>query len=255
MSKFPARTVALFGVSAVTVLVASGCGSGDDPHGSHASGTATTITTSTTGTSGGGAATPTADRVAVDRAFVAQMIPHHEMAVAMAADTPARGEHPEIRALGRGVTTAQEREIAEMRAIAKRLGVTPDSMSGGDAASGHEGMDHGGGEKPAADAADGSMAADARTLGLSVDEMGMSMEMSALKTAKPFDRAFIDQMIPHHQGAIRMARAQLANGRDPELRRISQAIVAAQKREIAEMNRWRERWYGAPSPAGGAPPA
>lgn len=252
MSRFPARTVALFGVSAVTILAVSGCGSDDDPHGSHSGGTATTITTATTGDRG---AAPAADAASVDRAFVAQMIPHHEMAVAMAADTPTRGEHAEIRALGRGVTTAQEREIAEMRTIAKRLGVTPASMSDDDAASGHEGMDHGGDEQPAGDAAQGSMTADAKTLGLSVDEMGMSMEMSALKTAKPFDRAFIDQMIPHHQGAIRMARAQLANGRDPELRRISQAIVAAQKQEIAEMNRWRERWYGAPSPAGGVPPA
>lgn len=252
MSRFPARTVALFGASAVTILAASGCGSGDDPHGAHAGGTATTITT---GTTGDRAATPAVDAAAVDRAFVAQMIPHHEMAVAMAADTRARGEHAEIRALGRGVTTAQEREIAEMRTIARRLGVTPASISGGDAASGHEGMDHGGGATTTDDAASGSMADDARTLGLTVDEMGMSMDMSALKTAKPFDRAFVDQMIPHHQGAIRMARAQLAHGRDPELRRISQAIVAAQKREIAEMNGWRERWYGAPSPAGGVPPA
>lgn len=242
MPQFPARTLALFGISAVTVLAASGCGSGDDDaHDSHASGTQTTITT---GTSGDGATAPTSDAAAVDRAFVAQMIPHHEMAVAMAADTPERGEHGEIRALGRGITTAQEREISELRTIAKRLGVTPASVSGDGASSGHEGMDHG-----------GSMAADAKTLGLSIDEMGMSMEVSALKTAKPFDRAFIDQMIPHHQGAIRMARAQLAEGSDPALRRISKAIVAAQKQEIAEMNGWRERWYGAPSPAGGVPPA
>ena len=43
------------------------------------------------------------------------------------------------------------------------------------------------------------------------------MKMGALKDAKPFDRAFIDEMIPHHQGAIRMARAELAKGSDPEL--------------------------------------
>jgi len=81
------------------------------------------------------------------------------------------------------------------------------------------------------------------------------MNMSALNTARPFDRAFVDQMVPHHQGAIRMARAELAKGVDPQLRRISSAIVAAQAKEIGQMNSWRASWYGQPSPAGGVPPA
>jgi uncharacterized protein (DUF305 family) len=88
-----------------------------------------------------------------------------------------------------------------------------------------------------------------------MDDMGMSMKMGALKDAKPFDRAFIDEMIPHHQGAIRMARAELAKGSDPELKKVATAIVAAQKKEIAQMNSWREQWYGSPSPAGGVPAA
>jgi uncharacterized protein (DUF305 family) len=72
-------------------------------------------------------------------------------------------------------------------------------------------------------------------------------------SARPFDRAFIDMMIPHHQGAVRMAPAKSAKGRNPKLRALARRIINAQDREIREMNQWRTHWYGAASPAGGVP--
>jgi uncharacterized protein (DUF305 family) len=74
-----------------------------------------------------------------------------------------------------------------------------------------------------------------------------------LARAQRFDRVFIDEMIGHHQGAIRMARAVLAQTDDGELRSLANAIVRAQSREIERMNRWRTAWYGAPSPSGDVP--
>ena len=71
--------------------------------------------------------------------------------------------------------------------------------------------------------------------------MGMNMDDSMLMTADPFDREFIDMMVPHHQGAIRMARVQLAKGKDPQLRKLATAIIAAQSKEIEQMNSWRMR--------------
>jgi uncharacterized protein (DUF305 family) len=81
------------------------------------------------------------------------------------------------------------------------------------------------------------------------------VDVAALEKARPFDLTFIDTMIPHHQGAIRMARIELERGSDEELANLATAIIEAQSREIEEMNAWRERWYGSPSPAGGVPPA
>ena len=51
------------------------------------------------------------------------------------------------------------------------------------------------------------------------------------------DRDFVAMMVPHHQGAIDMARAQLRYGRNERLRRIAQEIVVTQEQEIAVMRR------------------
>jgi uncharacterized protein (DUF305 family) len=204
--------------------------------------------------------TQTSQAGLVDRAFVAQMVPHHEMAVDMAREAPERAEHAQIRRLARSIATDQEREIDALRAAAKRLGVQPAAGHDGghdDAVSGHDHGDHEDHDTAGAPVPSGhaAMEADAKTLGLAVDDMGMSMAGPDLATARPFDRAFIDAMVPHHQGAIRMARAQLARGEDRELQKLATDIVSAQEREIRRMDAWRTRWYGEASPAGGVPPA
>lgn len=159
---------------------------------------------------------------AVDAAFAQDMIPHHKSAVSMAATAQERGEHPEIRTLADSIIKSQSTEISQMEKIAATLkadGVNPGK------------------------------------LGVPDDMMGMSMDESSLKTADPFDKAFVDMMIPHHRGAIRMARAELADGASPEAKELAEAIIAAQTREIGQMNDWRKTWYGAASPSGGVPAA
>jgi uncharacterized protein (DUF305 family) len=52
------------------------------------------------------------------------------------------------------------------------------------------------------------------------------------------DRDFAAMMTPHHQGAIDMAEIQLRYGKDPELRKLAEEIIAAQKKEIAILQGW-----------------
>jgi uncharacterized protein (DUF305 family) len=68
----------------------------------------------------------------------------------------------------------------------------------------------------------------------------MNADMMAGGTASDIDVAFVCSMIPHHRGAIDMARAELAHGDDPWARELATAVIAAQEQEIADMLAWLE---------------
>lgn len=78
------------------------------------------------------------------------------------------------------------------------------------------------------------------------DAMDMSMDdMSAMldgKSGDAFDQAFIEGMIPHHQGAIDMAEMALQNAKHEEIKAMARAIIAAQQKEIDEMRQWYTSW-------------
>lgn len=65
------------------------------------------------------------------------------------------------------------------------------------------------------------------------------------KTGDEFDRAFLAEMIVHHEGAVAMAEAAKANAKHLELMQMADAIISAQTAEIAQMRAWMESWYGA----------
>ena len=85
--------------------------------------------------------------------------------------------------------------------------------------------------KPAATPADKAFAASMKT---------MMNGMNVKPTGKP-DKDFVLMMMPHHQGAIDMAKVELQYGTDPELRQLATDIVAAQEKEIAQMKAWLEK--------------
>jgi uncharacterized protein (DUF305 family) len=85
--------------------------------------------------------------------------------------------------------------------------------------------------KPATSPADKAFADSMKT---------MMNSMHVKPTGKP-DEDFAHLMIPHHQGAIDMAKVELQYGTDPELRQLATDIVAAQEKEIAQMKAWLEK--------------
>jgi uncharacterized protein (DUF305 family) len=72
----------------------------------------------------------------------------------------------------------------------------------------------------------------------------MNRDMMAGGTASDIDVAFVCSMIPHHQGAIDMAKAELVHGDDAWAREMAQKVIDAQEAEIAEMLDWLSRQPG-----------
>jgi uncharacterized protein (DUF305 family) len=142
---------------------------------------------------------------AADVRFAESMIPHHRQALEMTALVEARTTSPEIRRTAAQITLAQRPEIELMSRWLATLGrAVP--------AAGH--TEH------------------AATSGMATLE-----QLNALRAARgaEFDRRFLELMIRHHQGAVRMAGEQLASGRDQGMRLMAKEVYAGQSIEIARM--------------------
>lgn len=83
------------------------------------------------------------------------------------------------------------------------------------------------------------------TDGMSMDEMMGTMNAELMnKDGDAFDQAFLENMIVHHEGAVTMAEMALEHAGHQEIKDLAQAIIAAQKQEIADMQAWQAEWYG-----------
>jgi hypothetical protein len=74
--------------------------------------------------------------------------------------------------------------------------------------------------------------------GLTAANNKMMKDMDVKLTGNA-DRDFVAMMMPHHQGAVDMAEVELKYGRDPQLKKLARDIVAAQRKEIAFMQKWQ----------------
>lgn len=100
-------------------------------------------------------------------------------------------------------------------------------------AAGAQGMDMSHGAMPGMSMSDGAKAMmDANTTMM----QGMQMQSSG-----DVDKDFAVMMLPHHQGAVDMAKVELQYGKDPELRALAEKIVAAQEAEIIQLKAWLEK--------------
>lgn len=153
----------------------------------------------------------------IDEHFIEQMIPHHDDAITMANIALQKAEHQEIKALSQNIIKTQTDEIAKMRQwYASWFGkAVPDTFSGTGRGMGmiHNGM------------------------------MGDAGDITDLETAKPFDKEFIEQMIPHHQMAVMMAQMLKNSTSRPEMKQLAEDIISTQTSEIGQMRSWHQTWY------------
>lgn len=63
------------------------------------------------------------------------------------------------------------------------------------------------------------------------------------QSANALDQHFIEDMIPHHQGAMAMAELALERSKRPEIQTLAKAIIEAQKKEIDQMGLWHKAWF------------
>jgi uncharacterized protein (DUF305 family) len=82
-------------------------------------------------------------------------------------------------------------------------------------------------------------------LNASMDKMHMAM--AGIEQSGDADTDFVRLMLPHHQGAIEMAKVQLMHGKDPQMRRLAQEIITDQQSEIELMQQWLKAHGSAPS--------
>ena len=146
-----------------------------------------------------------------DERFIDAMAPHHQGAVDMARVALVNAEHPEIRQLAENVVSSQEAEIEELRSIKEEQFGDPEIPTE-----------------------------------MSPEEMQMMGAMEDpgdLENQEPFDRAFIDAMIPHHESAIEMAEVAYKETSNPRIRALTRRIIEAQEGEIEQMTAWRQEWY------------
>jgi uncharacterized protein (DUF305 family) len=80
--------------------------------------------------------------------------------------------------------------------------------------------------------------------------MNHNMAMDLGPADANYDLRFIDAMIPHHQGAVEMAKQAQQKSQRPEIKKLADEIIKAQNTEIAQMKQWRQTWY---SQAGNKP--
>jgi len=71
---------------------------------------------------------------------------------------------------------------------------------------------------------------------------GMMADLEG-KTGDAFDKAFLEEMVIHHEGAVEMAKLVLSTSKRPELIKVANEIISAQTKEIEMMNAWNKNWF------------
>lgn len=144
-------------------------------------------------------------------AFTSNMIPHHAQAAEMANMANSQATNPKLKKLATAMMATQQPELKSMSDQMTRWGMPVPTMGNGH---------------------------DMGSMGAASNGMMTSARMGALGKARGagFDRMWLEMMIEHHQGAVAVARTELAQGSNPDSKKLARFIVDAQSAEITQMS-------------------
>ncbi|WP_413755220.1 DUF305 domain-containing protein [Streptomyces sp. MMBL 11-3] len=195
------RGAAVAAVCAASVALAA-CGSTD--HDGHRSASASASATASVSASQG-------EHNAADVAFAQGMIPHHRQAVEMADLASGRAGSGQVKKLAADIKKAQDPEIRTLSAWLTSWGESVPSQ---------DAMDH---STHGMDGMDGMMT-------------GQDMAELEETSGTAFDTAFLQMMIKHHEGAVKMAKTEKTDGAYAPATKMADRIITSQSEEINTMN-------------------
>jgi uncharacterized protein (DUF305 family) len=144
----------------------------------------------------------TSELIPDDAMFLAMMIPHHEQAIEISNFAKTNGASPEVLALATSIANAQGPEITQMQGLLEAAGALGE-------------------------------------IGKHMDGMLSEEQVAAIKDARgaEFDRLYLEGMIAHHEGAVKMAQNAIDSGGNSAVIVLAEQQLAAQTAEIAQMKK------------------
>ena len=155
---------------------------------------------------------PDAANQPYDLQFLDTMTAHHEGAIEMAKTTTTKSTNPELKVFADKIVADQTREIIEMKKWREQWFAGKSSAINMEMAGMHDSM------------------------------KGMDAGKMSAANGKGFDLEFINQMTPHHNGAVVMAREALTKAEHAEIKTLANQIIKAQEAEIKQMQDWKAKW-------------
>jgi len=155
---------------------------------------------------------PGAAEQSYDVQFIDTMTAHHQGAIDMAMLADTRAQRAEMKTLARNIISDQQKEVAQMKKWREEWFPGKPLAVNMDLAGMRDGM------------------------------TGMNMMKLDLLKENAFDIEFISQMIPHHEGAVVMAKQALKKSEKAEIKALAETIIESQEAEIKQMRDWQIAW-------------
>ena len=153
-----------------------------------------------------------------DKAYLTDMIAHHQGALNMASQARELATKAEIRTLADAILSSQATEVQQMMDWQQEWNYTATDSNNPHA---------------------GHMMESSGSMG---DDMAdMEAKLNGLN-GEAYDKEFLKQMILHHQQAVDMSKYAQTNAKHQEVKDLAQAVITAQEKEIADMKNWQQKW-------------